>query len=277
MKPPKAGFGVGRKAQKSGPAARNGYGRDYGTDMRPQKQGFRNGHGLGIQLGYRNGLGTRAFRGQGPHPGYKGNGMAAQPPGPCNGGLVPPQLLPGSPTPGVPSDKGGAWGLKSQLLPPVQNAKSPAPTPAIQWGLKPQKAGHQPSNRYGAEAELGFHGGFKLQKVGFHYGNGALEAGVFPETLQSMFPINNGFRNGLREETLLYPKATVLTLERNGQAGALQGSPWLALQPWGAGMKPGYGYAGVGNQAGPYGQLRPELGLDHFGEPLVKQMPRDSW
>ncbi|XP_035293211.1 uncharacterized protein LOC113836621 [Cricetulus griseus] len=217
-----------------------------------------------------------------------------------------------------------------------------APTPAIQWGLKPQKAGYQPSNGYGAEAELGFHGGFKLQKVGichhhakpfllsilvlsfpqvaeitwlhlqgwggvgalplhselvfsvtpgqelaiwlpcpgppcsnlshtgFHYGNGALEAGIFPETLKSVFPITNGFRNGRREETLLYPKATVPTLERNGQAEALQGSPRLALQHWGAGMKPGYGYAGLGNQAGPYGQLRPELGLEHFEEPEVK-------
>ncbi|XP_076433849.1 glycine-rich extracellular protein 1 isoform X3 [Peromyscus maniculatus bairdii] len=106
---------------------------------------------------------------------------------------------------------------------------------------------------------------FNLSHAGFHYGNGALETGIFPETLQSGFPIANGFRNGLREETLLYPKATVPTLERNGQAGALHGFPWPALRPWGPGMKPGYGYAGLGNQAGPYGQLRPELGLEHFG------------
>ncbi|XP_076433852.1 glycine-rich extracellular protein 1 isoform X6 [Peromyscus maniculatus bairdii] len=57
---------------------------------------------------------------------------------------------------------------------------------------------------------------FNLSHAGFHYGNGALETGIFPETLQSGFPIANGFRNG------------------------------------------------------PYGQLRPELGLEHFGDPEVK-------
>uniref|UniRef100_A0A8C2M4L8 Uncharacterized protein n=1 Tax=Cricetulus griseus TaxID=10029 RepID=A0A8C2M4L8_CRIGR len=195
-------------------------------------------------------------------PGYNGNGMATQS-GPCSGGIAPPQLLPRSPTPGVPSDKGGSWGLKSQLLPPVQNA----PTPAIQWGLKPQKAGYQPSNGYGAEAELG--------EKSFHYGNGALEAGIFPETLKSVFPITNGFRNGRREETLLYPKATVPTLERNGKIiimmmmmiiihspPAGQAEALLALQHWGAGMKPGYGYAGLGNQAGKWGVLL----SDDFGD-----------
>uniref|UniRef100_A0A8C8UQW4 Glycine rich extracellular protein 1 n=1 Tax=Peromyscus maniculatus bairdii TaxID=230844 RepID=A0A8C8UQW4_PERMB len=307
MKPPKPGFGNGhgigaaaqpgfgggRKPHKPGYGNGNGLDAlpDYGTDMKSQKPGFRNGHGLGVQLGYRNGLGARVFQGQGTQPGYmpenrlgmgippgysNGNGMAAQP-GPCNGGIAPPQLLPRSPTPAVPSDKGSAWGLKSQLLPPVQNA----PTPAMQWGPKPQKAGYQPSNGYGAEAEPGFHG-LKLQKVGFHYGNGALETGIFPETLQSGFPIANGFRNGLREETLLYPKATVPTLERNGKIIIIiitttttmiiiiQQGQAGALRPWGPGMKPGYGYAGLGNQAGPYGQLRPELGLEHFGDPEVK-------
>nr|XP_048292291.1 glycine rich extracellular protein 1 isoform X2 [Myodes glareolus] len=264
--------GVGGKPQKPGPAAQNGYRQDYGTDMKPQKSGFRNGHGHGVQLGYRNGLGTRAFQGKGPQPGYmpenrlgvftglggamkppktvysNGQGMAAQP-GSCHGGVAPPQLLPRSPTPGAPSDKGGSWGLKSQLLPPVQNGKFPAPTPAIQWGLKPQKAGYQAFNGYGAEAEPGFRG-LKLQKVGFYYGNGALEAGISPEILQSGFPIASSFRNG--------------------QAETLQGSPWPALQPWGAGMKAGYGYAGLGNQAGPYGHLRPELGREHFGGSEVK-------
>ncbi|KAM7333060.1 hypothetical protein ACRRTK_006380 [Alexandromys fortis] len=175
----------------------------------------------------------------------------------------------------------------SEQYGPQNLAVSPAPTPATQWGPKPQKAGpptiiivelprypkarktplqstskslavskfsdsvpcYQAFNGYGAEAEPGFHG-LKLQKVGFHYGNGALEAGIFPEILQSGFPIASSFRNG--------------------QAEALRGSPWPALQPWGAGMKPGYGYAGLGNQAGPYGHLGPELGLEHFGGPEVK-------
>ncbi|KAK7801992.1 hypothetical protein U0070_005979 [Myodes glareolus] len=183
-----------------------------------------------------------------PKTGNNGQGMAAQP-GSCHGGVAPPQLLPRSPTPGAPSDKGGSWGLKFQLLPPVQNGKFPAPTPAIQWGLKPQKAGYQAFNGYGAEAEPGFRG-LKLQKVGFYYGNGALEAGISPEILQSGFPIASSFRNG-QDETL-------------------QGSPWPALQPWGAGIKAGYGYAGLGNQAGPYGHLRPELGREHFGGSEVK-------
>ncbi|XP_031209245.1 uncharacterized protein LOC116078297 isoform X2 [Mastomys coucha] len=173
--------------------------------------------------------------------------MAPQP-GPCNGGIAPAQLLPRPPTP-VPSDKGGGWGLKSQLPPPVRNGKIPAPTPAMQWGPpKSQKAGYQPFNGYGAGAELGFRGGLNLQKV-------ALEAGILPETLQPGFPSANGFRNGLKEETLLYPRATVPTLERHGQAGA--------FKLWGAGMKPGYGYAGLGIQEGPYGQLRPEH-LEHL-------------
>nr|XP_038942990.1 glycine rich extracellular protein 1 isoform X1 [Rattus norvegicus] len=264
--------GVGGKLRKTAPAAQNGYRQGYGTDLKTQKPGSWNGHGLGVQLGYRNGLGPRTFQGQGlrpglgvsmklPKAGYNlGNGVAAQP-GSCNGGIAPPQFLPGPPTT-VPSDKGGGWGLKSQLPPPVQNGKFPAPTPAIQWGPKPQKAGYQPSDGYGAGAQLGFHGGLKLQKVGFHYGNAALEAGILPEILQSGFPTANGFSNGLREETLLYPKATVPTLERHGQAGA--------FQPWGAGVKPEYGYAGLGIQTGPYGQLRPELRLEHLGDPELK-------
>ncbi|XP_017173237.1 glycine-rich extracellular protein 1 isoform X3 [Mus musculus] len=360
------GFGEGRKPQK--PGYGNGNGLDalpgYGPELKAQKLGLWNGRGLGIQLGYRNGLGPRAFQGQGPQPGRgnkpsqaqmvlgrgrnkvgspypvhltsglgkagkllkpgevlsvslpapplgiptpnvsptliaflplrvhdreqardptrpggwyetskdrqvtlplpyplsspgynNGNGMAAQP-GPCHRGLSPAKFLPRPPTT-VPSAKGGGWSLKSQLPPPVQNA----PTPAIQWGPKPQKAGYQPFNGYGAGAKLGFRGGLKLQKVGFHYGNEAVDAGILPETLQPGFPRANGFRNGLREETLLYPKATVPALERHGQAGA--------FQPWGAGMKPGYGYAGLGIQAGPYGQLKPEQ-LKHLGDPEVK-------
>uniref|UniRef100_UPI00402B2050 glycine-rich extracellular protein 1 n=1 Tax=Arvicanthis niloticus TaxID=61156 RepID=UPI00402B2050 len=167
-----AGLGEGRKTQKPGYGNGNGNGLDalpdvgvggkpqkpgYGLDSKAQKPGLWNVHGLGVQLGYNN-----------------GNGMAAQP-GPCNGGISPAQLLPRPPTP-VPSDTGGGWGLKSQLPAPVQNGKFPAPTPAIQWGLKPQKAGYQPFGVYRAGAELGFRGGLKLQKVGF--------------------PIANGFRNG---------------------------------------------------------------------------------
>uniref|UniRef100_A0A8I6A9U7 Glycine rich extracellular protein 1 n=1 Tax=Rattus norvegicus TaxID=10116 RepID=A0A8I6A9U7_RAT len=278
------GFREGRKPQKPGYGNKNGLDAlpGYGTDLKTQKPGSWNGHGLGVQLGYRNGLGPRTFQGQGLRPGYRlgiplgynlGNGVAAQP-GSCNGGIAPPQFLPGPPTT-VPSDKGGGWGLKSQLPPPVQNA----PTPAIQWGPKPQKAGYQPSDGYGAGAQLGFHGGLKLQKVGFHYGNAALEAGILPEILQSGFPTANGFSNGLREETLLYPKATVPTLERHGKVVVVvttitttttQQGQAGAFQPWGAGVKPEYGYAGLGIQTGPYGQLRPELRLEHLGDPELK-------
>ncbi|KAM9059299.1 glycine-rich extracellular protein 1 [Megaptera novaeangliae] len=98
-------------------------------------------------------------------PGYgNGNGLGAQP-GPCSGG-VPPRLLARPPTPGIPSDKAGGWGLKSQPPPPVQNGKFPVPTPAIQWGPKPQEAGYRPPNGYRPGAELGFGGGLKPQKVG---------------------------------------------------------------------------------------------------------------
>lgn len=51
--------------------------------------------------------------------------------GPCSGGGAPQQLLPRSPTPGVPADKGGS--LKSQLLPPVQSGKFPGQCGA--WGV----------------------------------------------------------------------------------------------------------------------------------------------
>ncbi|EDM03769.1 rCG34165, isoform CRA_a [Rattus norvegicus] len=124
------GFREGRKPQKPGYGNKNGLDAlpGYGTDLKTQKPGSWNGHGLGVQLGYRNGLGPRTFQGQGLRPGYRlgiplgynlGNGVAAQP-GSCNGGIAPPQFLPGPPTT-VPSDKGGGWGLKSQLPPPVQN------------------------------------------------------------------------------------------------------------------------------------------------------------
>ncbi|XP_032183689.1 collagen alpha-1(III) chain-like isoform X6 [Mustela erminea] len=307
------GFGGGMKTQKpglrnsnglgvqSGLVTQNGYGAGFGGAMKPQKPGFGNGDGLGgqpgpaVPVGYGPGIGEGGKlqkpalgRGMSPlKPGFtpglqlpagygNGNGVGAQP-GPCHG-RVPPLLLPRPPTSGVPSAKGGGgWGPKSQPSPPEQNGKFPAPTPAIQWGLKPQKAGYQPLNGYGLGTELGFGGGLKPQKVGFAYGNG-LGAGVFPEAhLQPEFPGTSGFRNGDGEEAPVYPKAAVPGSEGNGQAKALRGSSWPFMQPWGLALKPGYGpggtYPGVGSQPATYGQLRPELGPGPFGSPPVK---RDS-
>ncbi|XP_053410252.1 uncharacterized protein LOC128560799 isoform X2 [Nycticebus coucang] len=48
----------------------------------------------------------------------------------------------------------------------MQNGQFPALIPAIQWGMKPQKAGYQPPNGYRQGAELGFGGSLKPQKVG---------------------------------------------------------------------------------------------------------------
>nr|XP_008519387.1 PREDICTED: cuticle collagen 2-like isoform X2 [Equus przewalskii] len=133
-----------------------------------------------------------------------------------------------------------------------------APTAAIQWGLKPQKAGYQPLNGYGPGAEVGFGGGLQPQKVGF--------------------PGANGFRNGYEEEVLVDSRAAAPAPEGNGQAASLRGSPWPSLhslQPWGAALKPGYAaggtYPGVSSQPGPYGQLRPDLGPGPFGGPEVKR------
>ncbi|XP_069875782.1 glycine-rich extracellular protein 1-like [Dipodomys merriami] len=209
------------------PTARNGYSPGYGGDTKPQKPGHRNGLGAVAfaDAGARPGLGRDT---KPPKPGYtNGNGLAAQP-GPCHGGVIP-RLLPRPPTPAVPSEKVGGWGLKSQPPPAVQNGQFPAPTPAVQWGPKPQKAGYQPPNGYRPGTEPGFGGGLRLQKVGFNYGTRALGAGLFPEARPPpAFPGLTGFRNGLLP----------------------QASPWPALQPWEAGMKPGYRYAGVGSQPG---------------------------
>nr|XP_019575182.1 PREDICTED: formin-2-like isoform X5 [Rhinolophus sinicus] len=275
LKPHKPGFGNGLGAQP-GSAVPIGPGPGIsevtkpqkpglGAGVRPPKPGYMPGNGLPPGLG----VGVKPQK-----PGYgNGNGLGAQP-GPCNG-RVPPLLLPRLPTAGVPSDKAAGWGLKSQPPPPVQNGKFPAPTPAIQWGLKPQKAGYQPLNVYGPGAELGFGGGLKPQKIGFSYRNGGLGAGVFPEALlQPGFPGATGFRNGYGEEALLYPKVEAPAPEGNGQAGALRGSLWPSLQTWGPSLKPGYGARGVplgiGGQPGPYGQLRPELDPGPFGGPEVK-------
>ncbi|XP_030894717.1 collagen alpha-1(I) chain-like isoform X40 [Leptonychotes weddellii] len=272
MKPQKPGFGGSMKCQKPGPAVPVGYGPGIGEGGKPQKPV------------YRNGLGVGAFPGQGAQPAL-GRGMSPPklgytpgpglqlPAGPCNG-RVPP-LLPRPPTSGVPSDKGGGWGPKSQPSPPGQNGKFPALTPAIQWGLKPQKAGYQPLNGYGPGTALGFGGGLKPQKVGFAYGNG-LRAGIFPVAhSQPEFPGANSFRNGYGDEAPVYPKAAVPGPEANGRAGALSGSSWPSVQPWGLALKPGYGtegeYPGVRSQPATYGQLRPELGPGPFGNPEVKR------
>nr|XP_055197357.1 glycine rich extracellular protein 1 isoform X2 [Nyctereutes procyonoides] len=232
-----AGFGVGTKPQKPGFGNGNGLGAQPGPVV---PMGYRPGIREGGKLKpvYRNGLGAGAFPGEGaqpglgrglspPKPGYlpgpglqlpaalgggvklqkpgygNGNGLGAQS-GPCNG-RVPPLLLPKFPTSGTPSDKGGDWGPKSQPSPPVQNSKFPAPTPAISWGLKPQKAGSQLPNGYGAGTELGFGGGLKPQKV--------------------EFPGANGFRNGYGEEAPAYPKAAVPGPEGNGRNECLGDEP----------------------------------------------------
>ncbi|XP_032281391.1 translation initiation factor IF-2-like [Phoca vitulina] len=205
MKPQKPGFGGGMKCQKPGPAVPVGYGPGIGEGGKPQKPVYRNGLGAGAFPGQ----GAQPALGRGMSPPKLGEPVlapllpcpevattpapalmpaflpriharagAAAPsriwqrkwgggPGPCDG-RVPP-LLPRPPTSGVPSDKGGGWGPKSQPSPPGQNGKFPALTPAIQWGLKPQKAGYQPLNGYGPGTALGF-----------AYGNG-LGAGIFPE------------------------------------------------------------------------------------------------
>ncbi|XP_063083155.1 glycine-rich extracellular protein 1 [Cavia porcellus] len=233
----------GGQIQPGGPAALNGYGPGYGGDMKPQQPGYRNGNGLVAQSG------------------------------PCREGVVP-LLLPRPPTPGVPSDKGGGWGLKSQLSPPVRNGKIPALTPAIQWGQEPQKAGfpeasgfrngYQPPNGYGPGAELGF-----------GYRNGALGAGVFPEAEpQPGFPEANGFRNGQREKAPVYPKAAApaprgVGKKQPGQLRAQQGSTWSYLQPWATWVRPAYGYTGLRSQPGPYGQ--PALGQRPFGSSEIKR------
>ncbi|XP_006897557.1 PREDICTED: collagen alpha-2(IV) chain-like [Elephantulus edwardii] len=311
VKPQKPGLGGGMKPQKQGirgvkalkPGYRNGLGsralpgagaqQGLGAVMTPQKPGYLPGNG--DRLGIPPGEGGKPGLGVPKGAGCPGLGMelkevlsalvgkwlklSCKLKGPCNGG-VPPLLHPRPPTPAVPSEKRGSWGLKSKTPPPVQNGKPPAPTPAIQWGLKPQKAGYYPSDGHGPGVDLGFSGGLKPQKVGFDYRNGGLGVGDFPEArLQPGFPGANGFGNGYGEEVLAYPKVAVPSPEGNGQASALGDSPWPSLKPWGAASKPGYAprargpYPGVESQPGHYGQLRPELGAGPFGGPEGK---RDS-
>ncbi|XP_045141970.1 glycine rich extracellular protein 1 [Echinops telfairi] len=188
MKPQKPGFGGGMKPQKPGFGNGLGIPPGFGGGLKPQKPGYANGHGLGARWpGYRHRLGAGAFPGAGTQPGlgggvktqkpgYGANGLGAWP-GPCNGGS-PPLRLPGPSTPGVPSEKGGSWGLKSKPPPPGQNGKFP---------------GSQPPRGYGPGAVLGEH--FPL--LGF--------PGAF------------GFGNGYRKEVLTDPKVAAPAPEENGE------------------------------------------------------------
>ncbi|XP_062957156.1 glycine-rich extracellular protein 1 [Cynocephalus volans] len=240
------GLEVNARPQKPGPVAQDSYGLGYGEGRKSLKPGFGNRNGLGAQS-------EEAI------PGLLGSLEFTTPPFlplqvPAVGGVAP-LFLPRPATPEVPSDNEGDWGLKSQPPPPVQNGKFP---------------GYRPPNGYGLAVSPGFACGLKPQKVGFGYGTGVLEAGVFPEACpQPGFPGAHSFRNGYGEEALVYPKAAPAP-EEDGQARALWGSPWPALQPWGSSSKPGYAaggtFAGVRSQPGLYGQLRSELGPGPFGE-----------
>ncbi|XP_037669722.1 collagen alpha-5(IV) chain-like [Choloepus didactylus] len=229
LKPQKPGFGIRNglpgygngngPGAPAGPAAQNGFGAGFGGVLQPQGPGFGIQNGLGAQPGPPAQNGYRAGFGGGLKPQKPGfgirDGLGAQPglaggtkpqkPGLCNG-RVPLLLLPRPPTPGVPSEKEGGWRPKSQPPPPGQNGKLP----------------------------------------GFGYGNGGPGAGVFPKArLQPGFPGASGFRDGYGEEAIVYPKVAAPAPEGNGQATALQGSPWPSLQPWGAALKPGYGARGM--------------------------------
>ncbi|NP_001383387.1 glycine-rich extracellular protein 1 isoform 3 precursor [Homo sapiens] len=235
------GLGAGMKPQMPGLGAPNGYGPGRGRagvpggpERRPwvpHLLPFSSPGYLGVMKAQKPGAGE-GMKPQKPglrgtlKPQKSGHGHENGPwPGPCNA-RVAPMLLPRLPTPGVPSDKEGGWGLKSQPPSAVQNGKLP---------------GHQPPNGYGPGAEPGFNGGLEPQKIGLGYGNGVLGARVFPEAHpQPGFHGANGFRNRDGVEALVYPKAAALAPEGNGQAGVLWNSRWPTLQAWGAGLKPGY-------------------------------------
>ncbi|XP_054098466.1 glycine-rich extracellular protein 1 isoform X14 [Callithrix jacchus] len=254
------------KPQKPGPSAQNGYRTGIGEGMKPQKPGPQlqaqpyallstPGYTPGTQLGLLSGLPDSL---KARKPGYShGNGLRAQP-GPCNL-RVAPLFLPRLPTPGIPLDREGVWGLKSQPPPAVQNGKF---------------QGHQPPNGYGPGTKLGFSGGLEPQKIGFGYGNGVLGARVFPEARpQPGFPGANGFRNGDGVEALVNPKASAPAPEGNGQAGLLWGSSWPTLQAWGTGLKPAY-QAGGGPEVkrGSNGQM----GNGYGGEGVAVAQPPDQ-
>ncbi|XP_030894710.1 glycine-rich cell wall structural protein-like isoform X33 [Leptonychotes weddellii] len=293
VKPQKPGFGNGNGmgvGAQPGPATQNGYGPGFGGGMKPQKPGFGNGNGLGAQpvLVTQNGYGA-GFGGsmKCQKPGFgNGNGLGAQPGPPAHKGYragpaVPVGYGPGIGEGGKPQKPVYRNGLGVGAF-PGQGAQ-----PALGRGMSPPKlgytpgpglqlpAGYQPLNGYGPGTALGFGGGLKPQKVGFAYGNG-LRAGIFPVAhSQPEFPGANSFRNGYGDEAPVYPKAAVPGPEANGRAGALSGSSWPSVQPWGLALKPGYGtegeYPGVRSQPATYGQLRPELGPGPFGNPEVKR------
>uniref|UniRef100_A0A2K6S1D7 Glycine rich extracellular protein 1 n=1 Tax=Saimiri boliviensis boliviensis TaxID=39432 RepID=A0A2K6S1D7_SAIBB len=243
------GLGAGMKPQMPGLAAPNGYGPGRGRAgvpggpgqrpwvphlfpvsppgsvgvMKPQKPG------PSAQNGYRTGTGGLGLLGL--QRGGERTGLENTPTPPF---LVAPLLLPRLPTPGIPSDREGVWGLKSQPLPAVQNGKFQG-----QCGV----------------GVPGCHLLSNLCPAGFGYGNGVLGVRVFPEAHpQPGFPGANGFRNGDGVEALVYPRASAPAPEGNGQAGLLWGSSWPTLQTWGTSLKPGYQaggkYAEAGNQPG---------------------------
>ncbi|XP_030894713.1 glycine-rich cell wall structural protein-like isoform X36 [Leptonychotes weddellii] len=282
VKPQKPGFGNGNGmgvGAQPGPATQNGYGPGFGGGMKPQKPGFGNGNGLGAQpvLVTQNGYGA-GFGGsmKCQKPGFgNGNGLGAQPGPPAHKGYragpaVPVGYGPGIGEGGKPQKPVYRNGLGVGAFPGQGAQPGYTPGPGLQL-----PAGYQPLNGYGPGTALGFGGGLKPQKVGFAYGNG-LRAGIFPVAhSQPEFPGANSFRNGYGDEAPVYPKAAVPGPEANGRAGALSGSSWPSVQPWGLALKPGYGtegeYPGVRSQPATYGQLRPELGPGPFGNPEVKR------
>ncbi|XP_054956712.1 glycine-rich extracellular protein 1 [Pan paniscus] len=160
------GLGAGMKPQMPGLGAPNGYGPGRGRagvpggpERRPwvpHLLPFSSPGYLGVMKAQKPGAGE-GMKPQKPglrgtlKPQKSGHGHENGPwPGPCNA-RVAPMLLPRLPTPGVPSDKEGGWGLKSQPPSAVQNGKLP---------------GHQPPNGYGPGAEPGFNGGLEPQKIG---------------------------------------------------------------------------------------------------------------
>ncbi|XP_077841455.1 glycine-rich extracellular protein 1 isoform X3 [Macaca mulatta] len=171
------GFRGGMKAQEPVLTAQNGFGfgAGLGGSVKPLKPGYGHRNGPGVQSGLGAGMKPQmpgysgVVKAQKPgvgegmklqKPGLRGTLKPQKPgyghengpqPGPCNA-RVALKLLPRLPTPGVPSDKEGGWGLKSQPPPAVQNGKFPD-----QW--------HQPPNGYGPGAEPGFNGGLQPQKI----------------------------------------------------------------------------------------------------------------
>ncbi|XP_050630424.1 glycine rich extracellular protein 1 isoform X3 [Macaca thibetana thibetana] len=169
------GFRGGMKAQEPVLTAQNGFGfgAGLGGSVKPLKPGYGHRNGPGVQSGLGAGMKPQmpgysgVVKAQKPgvgegmklqKPGLRGTLKPQKPgyghengpqPGPCNA-RVALKLLPRLPTPGIPSDKEGGWGLKSQPPPAVQNGKFP---------------GHQPPNGYGPGAEPGFNGGLQPQKI----------------------------------------------------------------------------------------------------------------